>query len=259
MGCNCATVNYFRKVSSFARQCCFHASRRPFMQPSNFRARQDMPQNRHIRMFIHSNYKPRKASYFMDIKMLIDNNNLLRKLTGIFSRQLENGSTLNRCIHSTNRIFKNTNDSINDQTMEPREEDKTQIKIINEQKSDSSEFVPFISKYSTVGFNIGKNKVVGSVAILPKGILSWKVLSHHQITPESLSLFTIIQPRIEILVLGVGDKVVQLPNEIWKFAKENDIALEVLDTPNACATFNFLTEEGRRTAAALIPPQNLKP
>ena len=59
--------------------------------------------------------------------------------------------------------------------MEPREEDKTQIKIINEQKSDSSEFVPFISKYSTVGFNIGKNKVMGSVAILPKGILSWKV------------------------------------------------------------------------------------
>ena len=96
MGCTCATVNYFRKVSNFARQCCFHATGRPFMQPPNFRARQDMPINKHIHMLINCNYEPRKASSFTDSKMLIESNHLLRKFTGIFSRKLENRSTLDR-------------------------------------------------------------------------------------------------------------------------------------------------------------------
>ena len=34
----------------------------------------------------------------------------------------------------------------------------------------------------------------------------------------------------EILILGVGDKVVQVHKSVWDFAKANRIALEVMDT-----------------------------
>ncbi|KFQ20991.1 NADH dehydrogenase [ubiquinone] 1 alpha subcomplex assembly factor 3, partial [Mesitornis unicolor] len=58
----------------------------------------------------------------------------------------------------------------------------------------------------------------------------------------------------EILVLGTGDRVERLPPAMLKQMRECRIAVEVQDTPNACATFNFLTSEKRRAAAALIPP-----
>ena len=55
------------------------------------------------------------------------------------------------------------------------EGDKTKITILNEENSDEKSYTPYIYKYSRVGFTIGKNKVLGSVALLPGCILSCKV------------------------------------------------------------------------------------
>lgn len=59
----------------------------------------------------------------------------------------------------------------------------------------------------------------------------------------------------EILVLGTGDRVEQLHPAVLRQMRLCGIAVEVQDTPNACATFNFLTSEKRLTAAGLIPPR----
>ncbi|EMP26596.1 NADH dehydrogenase [ubiquinone] 1 alpha subcomplex assembly factor 3 [Chelonia mydas] len=112
-----------------------------------------------------------------------------------------------------------------------------------------------IDSYSSRGFTINGDKVVGPCAIIPRAILQWNVGSYQDITEESLVLFRLLEPRIEILVLGMGDKVERLEPDVLKFMRECGIAVEVQDTPNACATFNFLTSEGRATAAALIPPR----
>lgn len=148
--------------------------------------------------------------------------------------------------------------SSNADVQAPYTEEKTKLTIINEQKDGSKPAYPFIFKYSTKGFTIGDNKVYGSVALLQGCVFSWKVLSQHQITPESLSLFAITQPKLEILILGLGDRISRISPDVWEFCRQQNILLEVLDTPNACATYNFLTEEGRITAAALIPPQTIK-
>jgi len=153
---------------------------------------------------------------------------------------------------------KRLSDSASNEIDKEMESEKTKLTIINDQKDGGRVHLPYIYKYSKVGFTIGRNKAIGSVALFPGGILSWKVASYHQITPESLAVFPLIEPKLEILILGVGDKVVQVHKSVWDFAKANRIALEVMDTPNACATYNFLTEEGRRTAAALIPPQTIR-
>ncbi|KAF4093492.1 hypothetical protein AMELA_G00002720 [Ameiurus melas] len=113
---------------------------------------------------------------------------------------------------------------------------------------------PIIYSYSSQGFNIDGNKVIGPCAVVPPAILQWNVGSHQDITVESLSLFYLLEPRIEVLVLGTGARTERLDPNVLSFIRKKGIAVEVQDTPNACATFNFLTSERRITAAALIPP-----
>ncbi|CAM2116552.1 unnamed protein product [Caretta caretta] len=128
---------------------------------------------------------------------------------------------------------------------------KTTLKALERESSS----MMFIDSYSSRGFTINGDKVVGPCAIIPRAILQWNVGSYQDITEESLVLFRLLEPRIEILVLGMGDKVERLEPDVLKFMRECGIAVEVQNTPNACATFNFLTSEGRATAAALIPPR----
>ncbi|KAM9132623.1 NADH dehydrogenase [ubiquinone] 1 alpha subcomplex assembly factor 3 [Pangshura tecta] len=135
----------------------------------------------------------------------------------------------------------------------PADDELYQKSVLKELERDSSSMM-IVDSYSSWGFTINGNKVVGPCAVVPCAILQWNVGSYQDITKESLVLFRLLEPSIEILVLGVGNKVEQLEPGVLKFMRECGIAVEVQDTPNACATFNFLTSERRVTAAALIPP-----
>lgn len=114
--------------------------------------------------------------------------------------------------------------------------------------------VTSIDSYSSRGFVVNGNRVFGPCALLPQSVLQWNVGSHRDITEESLSLFWMLEPPIEIVVVGTGDRTERLPPQILRAMRQRGIAVEVQDTPNACATFNFLCHEGRVTGAALIPP-----
>ncbi|KAI9515191.1 NADH dehydrogenase [ubiquinone] 1 alpha subcomplex assembly factor 3 [Dissostichus eleginoides] len=111
-----------------------------------------------------------------------------------------------------------------------------------------------IYSYSSKGFNIDGNKVLGPCALLPPAILQWNVGTHKDITEESVSLFHMLEPRIEILVLGTGSRTERIDPSVLALLKRKGIAVEVQDTANACATFNFLISERRVVAAGLIPP-----
>ncbi|XP_029287177.1 NADH dehydrogenase [ubiquinone] 1 alpha subcomplex assembly factor 3 [Cottoperca gobio] len=127
---------------------------------------------------------------------------------------------------------------------------RTSVSIM--QKESGSGII--IYSYSSRGFNIDGNKVFGPCAVLPPAILQWNVGSYKDITEESVSLFHMLEPRIEILVLGTGARVERINPSVLALLKRKGIAVEVQDTPNACATFNFLISERRAAAAALIPP-----
>ena len=81
------------------------------------------------------------------------------------------------------------------------------------------------------------------------------------ITEESLALFTILDPKLDVLIIGHGlTKVARNPVDprtILKMRKKG-LNIEVLTTENAISTYNFLVEEGRVVAAALIPPDFVK-
>lgn len=111
-----------------------------------------------------------------------------------------------------------------------------------------------IHSYSPQGFDINGNKVIGPCAVLPPAILQWNVGSHKDITEESVSLFHMLVPKIEILVLGTGARIELINPSVLALLRRKGIAVEVQDTPNACATFNLLVSERRVAAAGLIPP-----
>ncbi|KTF85235.1 hypothetical protein cypCar_00037944 [Cyprinus carpio] len=117
------------------------------------------------------------------------------------------------------------------------------------------------------GFNISGNKVLGRVRRPSPAVLQWNVgSSHRHHSGEFCLCFTCwshaslwIVTRAdggftEILVLGTGARTERLDPNVLDFLKKKGIAVEVQDTPNACATFNFLSSERRLAAAGLIPP-----
>ncbi|XP_040850374.1 NADH dehydrogenase [ubiquinone] 1 alpha subcomplex assembly factor 3 [Ochotona curzoniae] len=114
--------------------------------------------------------------------------------------------------------------------------------------------VMYIDSYSSRGFTVNGNRVLGPCALLPHTVVQWNVGSHRDITEESFSLFWLLEPRIEIVVVGTGNRTERLQPAVLRALRQRGLSVEVQDTPNACATFNFLCHEGRVTAAALIPP-----
>ncbi|CAB03226.2 NADH dehydrogenase [ubiquinone] 1 alpha subcomplex assembly factor 3 [Caenorhabditis elegans] len=99
----------------------------------------------------------------------------------------------------------------------------------------------------------------GPIALFPKTALSWRVPTPEDITPRSLALFAALEPKIDILVLGVGDKknIDKVRASVAPFLREHKIGLEIMDTEDAIATFNFLNAEGRYVGAALYPPDDM--
>lgn len=98
------------------------------------------------------------------------------------------------------------------------------------------------------------------MAIFPRMIFVWNVDSIEDVDEHSLSLFCVMEPKLDILVIGTGDAEVtpQLVQRIKAITKKYKLTVEVLKTEAAIATFNFLNAESRVVAAALIPPKKLK-
>eukprot|EP00729_Bicosta_minor_P021277 gene21277-8641_t len=114
-----------------------------------------------------------------------------------------------------------------------------------------------VSSYSPAGFTVNDTRMQGAVALFPGLQLMWKVQVMEDITIESLELFVRMNPKIDVLVLGSGDRI-EFVYDI-EYLKQYGITIEVQDTRRACATYNFLSEEGRRVAGALLPPTVARP
>ncbi|KAI0355386.1 DUF498-domain-containing protein [Trametes cingulata] len=71
--------------------------------------------------------------------------------------------------------------------------------------------------------------------------------------PEHFEIFDTVVPKPEILLLGTGERVEMLPPQLRQYLMRAGVQLDVMNTRNACSTYNLLAEEGRRVAAALLP------
>ncbi|XP_063240376.1 NADH dehydrogenase [ubiquinone] 1 alpha subcomplex assembly factor 3 isoform X1 [Bacillus rossius redtenbacheri] len=134
---------------------------------------------------------------------------------------------------------------------------KTTVTILNKELSLGL----MVDSFSQLGFRLNNGmSVLGPMAIFPRSVLSWNVESSRDINEDSLSLFFVLEPKIDILVLGIGDEGnnFRLWEDLYRTIHRHKINVEILPTEQACSTFNFLNVEGRCVAAGLIPPVTLR-
>uniref|UniRef100_T1HCR8 Uncharacterized protein n=1 Tax=Rhodnius prolixus TaxID=13249 RepID=T1HCR8_RHOPR len=109
------------------------------------------------------------------------------------------------------------------------------------------------------GFRLNNGMfVIGPMIIFPKTVLSWNVEGDHDINEKSLVLIPLLEPRLDILVIGYGKTTVDRPKFdelVMNLRRQRKyLNVEVLPTEKAATTYNFVAAEGRFVAAALIPP-----
>jgi uncharacterized protein len=109
-----------------------------------------------------------------------------------------------------------------------------------------------IQGYQEGGFRIAGARHEGSVLVLPDRTLAWPVSGLDQVTLESLAPILAAEPAVEILLLGCGRRFAMASAELRQALRAEGIALESMDTPAACRTYNVLLADERRVAAALI-------
>jgi NADH dehydrogenase [ubiquinone] 1 alpha subcomplex assembly factor 3 len=124
----------------------------------------------------------------------------------------------------------------------------------------SSEISPpvQVNSISEAGIQLADGLLLPSSCVFLEGnVYLWDVpavpSSWSLWTKEHFELFETVVPRPELLLFGTGKRLHVPPPFVRSHLKELGIGLEVLDTRNACSTYNLLSEEGRRVAAALLP------
>lgn len=109
-----------------------------------------------------------------------------------------------------------------------------------------------IDAYGNGGFRFADMSHRGSILMLPSGVHAWKVTSAAELTPDAFAPVFKEAGQIELLLIGAGRDMIQMPETLrWRF-REARIAIDVMPTGAAARTFNVLLSENRRVAAALI-------
>lgn len=143
-----------------------------------------------------------------------------------------------------------------------------------------------ITAYAKDGFRLNNGmRVFGSMAILPCGLFSWNVASPKELTEQSLALFSILNPKPEMVIVGewdfmcacvladqqgnsiqhcftpyagVGDDTSGVDYKPLLSLKSKGINVNIMSTEHAISTYNYLCCENRMVAAALIPPTKMR-
>ncbi|EJD01606.1 DUF498-domain-containing protein [Fomitiporia mediterranea MF3/22] len=109
---------------------------------------------------------------------------------------------------------------------------------------------------TAAGIELADGLILPSSCIFLDGnVFLWNVPSTlwNGWSKEQFEMFEVVVPKPEILILGTGKGVSHPPPSIRMYLNSIGIQLDVMDTWNACTTYNLLAEEGRHVAAALLP------
>lgn len=105
--------------------------------------------------------------------------------------------------------------------------------------------------YGTGYVMVNQMRYERSLIILPERIIEdWPAQTFEQLAVEHFEQLLSLQP--EIVLLGTG-AALRFPHpSLTRILIAAKIGIEVMDTNAACRTYNILTSEGRRVAAALL-------
>ncbi len=103
-----------------------------------------------------------------------------------------------------------------------------------------------IDSYGPGLFRVRGEVIKGAVLMLPSGPTSWKGYSDTQPLLDACQ-------EIDVAFIGTGSQPERVPAGFREALESAGIAIEPMQTPSACRTYNVLLSEGRRVSAALLP------
>ena len=103
-----------------------------------------------------------------------------------------------------------------------------------------------IDSYGPGFFRVGGKIFKSGIVCSSTGVSSWGGY-------KDFSSLKNLGNKIDVLFLGTGNEICQVPESFSKRLEEIGLALEILSTPSACRTYNVLLSEGRRIAIAALP------
>ncbi|NIY74405.1 hypothetical protein HED22_01980 [Thalassospira sp. HF15] len=109
-----------------------------------------------------------------------------------------------------------------------------------------------VTSYGDGVFRFGEESIPGSILLFPEAVYSWDVKAVDDITVDSFAPIIEAADTVEILLLGMGNRLTRVPMEWRQALKPHGIVIEPMDTGAACRTYNVLVSEARRVAAAMI-------
>lgn len=102
-------------------------------------------------------------------------------------------------------------------------------------------------------------KVIGPTVLFPRHAICWNIQSGRHINNASLSLFTVLEPKPDLLIIGLDDQYdLAYIKSLRECVQKLGITTEIISVHNACTAFNFVNDEGRYVVAALIPRKKPK-
>jgi uncharacterized protein len=121
---------------------------------------------------------------------------------------------------------------------------------------DFNGFLPgrhLIEGYGNGGFRFGGMSHKGSILALPSGIRTWRAVLPSEISLDSLAaVFAEPEGSIEHFLLGTGENLVPLGNDLREHFAKAHIRVEPMATGAAARTYSILLGERRLVAAALL-------
>ena len=109
----------------------------------------------------------------------------------------------------------------------------------------------FIDGYGPGRFTVSGTLHLGSILVFPDRTVPWPVQAFADLEVGFLRS-VMADAGIDLVLLGCGAGTQFPPREIREAARAAGVSVEPMDTGAACRTFNVLTLEERRVAAALI-------
>lgn len=102
----------------------------------------------------------------------------------------------------------------------------------------------------------GRFRISGAVHTTPVIVSIYKVFAWPVADLSALTLESLAPAResgIDILLLGCGSTAAMVPASLKQALRREGISIDAMGTGAACRTFNVLSAEARRVAAALMP------
>ena len=109
-----------------------------------------------------------------------------------------------------------------------------------------------VERYGDGRFVVSGTAHEGSIIVFPDRTLAWPAADLGAVTLESLAAILDARDGLEVVLLGCGARLTQVPSELRRSLRDLGLAVEFMDTGAACRTYNVLAAEDRRVAAALI-------